>query len=169
MRLHQVQATVSKLVNGQPVTLSTITTRFAYDGLDRIAEYDGATGTGNVLRRYVHGPGVDEPIVWYEGAGLTDRRFLSADERGSIISITNSSGGLIAINRYDEYGQPQSTTDPDEPFGKWGYTGQAWVPEIGEWYYKARMYDPELGRFLQPDPIGYEGGRTSMPTSATIP
>jgi len=28
---------------------------------------------------------------------------LSSDERGSIVSLTNSSGALIAINRYDEY------------------------------------------------------------------
>jgi hypothetical protein len=26
------------------------------------------------------------------------------------------------------------------------------------YYYKARIYSPTLGRFLQPDPIGYEGG-----------
>ncbi|HEV2078763.1 MAG TPA: hypothetical protein VGR19_02535 [Allosphingosinicella sp.] len=35
-------------------------------------------------RRYVHGPGVDEPLVTYEGFGTTNRRSLHADERGSI-------------------------------------------------------------------------------------
>jgi RHS repeat-associated protein len=127
---------------------SAATTRFAYDGLNRIAEYDGSN---NLLRRYVHGPGIDEPIVWYEGSGTTNRRFLSADERGSIIAVTDSSGNLLGINRYDEYGRPQSGN-----LGVWGYTGQAWVPELGEYYYKARFYEPELGRFLQPDPIGPE-------------
>ena len=120
---------------------------FAYDDLDRIAEFDGNNA---VLRRYVHGPGMDEPIVWYEGSGTTDRRFLSSDERGSIVSVTNSSGTLLGINRYDEFGQPQSTN-----FGTFGYTGQAWLPTMGIWYYKARVYDPELGRFLQADPVGY--------------
>jgi RHS repeat-associated protein len=124
-------------------------TNFVYDGLDRIAEYASSV----VQRRYVHGPGVDEPIVWYEGSGTTDRRFLSADERGSIVSVTDSSGAVLGINRYDEYGTPESTN-----LGVWGYTGQAWVPSIKVWYYKARMYDPELGRFLQTDPIGYVGG-----------
>jgi RHS repeat-associated protein len=127
-----------------------VTTNFGYDGLSRIAEYDSSN---NVQRRYVHGPGADEPIVWYEGSGTTDRRFLSADEHGSIVSVTDSSGNLVGINRYDEYGRPQSTN-----VGKWGYTGQAWVPEIGEYYYKARFYEPELGRFLQTDPIGYGDG-----------
>ena len=82
------------------------TLRLTYDGLDRIAEYDG----GNALqRRYVHGPNMDEALVQYEGTGTTDRRFLSSDERGSIISLTDSSGALIGINKYDEYGNPQST------------------------------------------------------------
>lgn len=41
-------------------------TRFNYDGGMVIAEHDSS----NVLtRRYVHGPGADEPLVWYEGSG----------------------------------------------------------------------------------------------------
>ena len=124
------------------------TTRIGYDGLDRIAEYDASNA---VLRRYIHGPGIDNPIVWYEGSGTGTRRFLSSDERGSVISVTDGSGTVLALNKYDEYGVPQSTN-----LGKFGYTGQAWVPEIGKWYYKARMYWPG-GRFMQTDPIGYAG------------
>ena len=40
--------------------------------------------------------------------------------------------------------------------GRFRYTGQAWIPELGMYYYKARIYSPTLGRFLQTDPIGYE-------------
>ena len=39
------------------------TTRFAYDGTALIAEYNSSNA---MLRRYVHGPGADEPLVWYE-------------------------------------------------------------------------------------------------------
>src|SRR5690606_9715864 len=42
--------------------------------------------------------------------------------------------------------------------GRFGYTGQAWLPELGMWYYRARIYSPTLGRFMQTDPIGYTGG-----------
>jgi RHS repeat-associated protein len=126
------------------------TTRFAYDGLDLIAEYDGANA---LKRRYVHGPGVDEPLVWYEGTGTTDRRWYHADERGSIVALTNASGTATVINSYDEYGIPE-TTNTD----RFQYTGQTWIEEIGMYYYKARIYSPTLGRFLQPDPIGYAGG-----------
>jgi RHS repeat-associated protein len=119
-----------------------------------IAEYNGSNA---LQRRYVFAPGVDQPIVWYEGATIDDstRRFMSADERGSIISVTNSSGGLIGVDTYDEYGIPGSSNVAGQRFG---YTAQAWMPELGVSYYKARIYSPTLGRFLQTDPIGYDDG-----------
>jgi RHS repeat-associated protein len=126
------------------------TTKFAYDGLDLTGEYNAA---GVLQRRYVHGPGSDEPLVWYEGAGTTDRRFLHADERGSVIAVSNASGTVTNINAYDEYGIPATAN-----FGRFGYTGQTWLGEIGMNYYKARMYSPTLGRFMQTDPIGYGDG-----------
>lgn len=131
---------------------SSTTTRFLYDGIDLIGEYDGSNA---VQRRYVHGPGIDNPIAWYEGStiGSTTRRFLMADERGSVVSVTDSTGATIAINAYDEYGIPGASN-----VGRFGYTGQTWLPEVGMWYYKARMYSPTLGRFLQTDPIGYADG-----------
>jgi RHS repeat-associated protein len=101
----------------------------------------------------IDGPGSDEPLVWYEGAGISDRRFPLADERGSIIAITNASGSVTNINAYDEYGIPASSN-----VGRFGYTGQTWLPEVGMNYYKARIYSPTLGRFLQSDPIGYGDG-----------
>lgn len=39
---------------------------------------------------------------------------------------------------------------------RFGYTGQAWLPDLGMYYYKARIYSPTLARFLQTDPIGYD-------------
>lgn len=124
------------------------TVSFLYDGDQLIEERDGA---GNQLRRYVHGPGADDPMLWYEGAGLTDRRSLQVDHQGSIISIADAGGALRTLNRYDEYGVPGTGND-----GRFQYTGQAWLPALGLYYYKARMYSSRLGRFLQTDPIGYK-------------
>jgi RHS repeat-associated protein len=42
--------------------------------------------------------------------------------------------------------------------GRFQYTGQQYLEEIGLYYYKARLYSPTLGRFMQTDPIGYEDG-----------
>jgi RHS repeat-associated protein len=98
-------------------------------------------------------------LIWYEGATQTStlRRYLHADPRGSIVAVTDHTGNRIAVNTYDEYGIPDTATGNDiATKGRFRYTGQAWIPELGMYYYKARIYSPTLGRFLQTDPIGYE-------------
>ncbi|WP_158298850.1 RHS repeat domain-containing protein [Sphingomonas psychrotolerans] len=131
---------------------STGTTRFLYDGDQLTAEYDGS---GNMLRRYVHSEGEDDPLVWYEGAGVSSPLYLYADHQGSIIAITDNSGNVTKVNAYDEYGIPNPGNDVTTA-GRFQYTGQAWIPELGMYHYKARIYSPTLGRFLQTDPIGYD-------------
>jgi RHS repeat-associated protein len=140
------------------------------DGTDMTAE---RTGTGTLLRRTVFGPGADEPLVWYEGSGTTSRRFLHADERGSITAVTDTTGASLATIRYDEYGIPQVTSTIGTP--RFLYTGQYYISSPGIYYYKARMYSPTWGRFLQTDPIGYGDGMNgynyvgSEPLNATDP
>jgi RHS repeat-associated protein len=128
------------------------TTRFLYDGDDLVAEYNGS---GTMLKRHVHGEGVDQPLVTFDGSSIadSDRHYLFADERGSIVATTSGSGGSVAVNTYDENGVPGSSNT-----GRFQYTGQAWLPELSLYYYKARLYSPTLGRFLQTDPIGYGSG-----------
>jgi len=125
-------------------------TRFLYDGARLIAEYNTS---GALQRRFVHGAGIDEPLVWYEGSGTSDRRWLMADERGSVVATANASGNLLDMNAYDEYGLPDGGN-----VGRFQYTGQAWIEAANLYYYKARFYAPKHGRFLQTDPIGYGVG-----------
>jgi RHS repeat-associated protein len=96
---------------------------------------------------------MDEPIVQYEGNGLTQPYWLHSDEHGSVVAYSDSYANAVATNSYDEYGLPASTN-----IGRFMYTGQMFVPELGLYYYKARMYSPTLGRFMQTDPIGYGDG-----------
>ena len=124
--------------------------RFDYDDDQLVSE---TNVTGAIARRYLFGPATDEPLVWYEGAGSSTKRFMDADERGSVIRVTDASGAAVAANAYDEYGQPNATN-----IGRFQFTGQAWMPEVGLYYYKARMYSPSLGRFMQPDPVGQSAG-----------
>ncbi len=132
--------------------------RFTYDGNALIAEY---SASNTLLRRYVHGSNADadDPLIWFEGSSAVEAnaRHLYADPRGSIVLVGNSAGSSLAINSYDEYGIPDTATGNDiATKGRFRYTGQAWIPELGMYYYKARIYSPTLGRFLQTDPIGYE-------------
>ena len=80
----------------------------------------------------------------------------------SIVAATSCAADVTAIYRYDEYGVPAATNASVSSGGRFGYTGQIWIPELGLWYYKARMYCPECGRFMQVDPVGYEGGQVNL-------
>jgi RHS repeat-associated protein len=123
---------------------------FLYDGDALIAEYDAS---GAMTDAYVHGNGDDDPLIWHhlaEGANGA-RHYLKANHQGSIVAIADNNGNATTINTYDPWGVPGAGN-----FGRFQYTGQAWLAELGMYYYKARIYWPALGRFLQADPIGYE-------------
>lgn len=153
-RLYEVEAT-----NGAKA-------HWVHDGDALVAEYEP---NGTISRRYVHGADgkSDDPIAWYEGNayGAANERQLRSDWHGSIVLVTDSTGGsVLAVNSYDEYGIPYcplvggkpDCSAPGANQGRFQYTGQAWIPELGMYYYKARVYSPQLGRFLQIDPVGYE-------------
>jgi RHS repeat-associated protein len=137
-RLFQVTGTVAGI---------TSTTRFVYDGDALVAEYDGSN---NLTRRHLHWVGADVPMVTFQGAGLTAPRYLYTDHQGSIVAATDGAGVPAVINSYDEYGIPGAGNA-----GRFQYTGQVWLDELGMYYYKARIYSPTLGRFLQTDSVGY--------------
>ena len=128
--------------------IGAATTNLLYDGQNLVAEYDAANTA--VLRKYVHGPGTDEPIVWYEGSGTAAKNWLYADHLGSIVATANVTGASTGTYSYGPFGEPNVVTGL-----RFRYTGQQLTGELGLYYYKARFYSPVTGRFLQTDPIGY--------------
>ncbi len=156
-RLRTTTGAVSLTLNYDPLGRlirtadGTSTTELLYDGDRLIAEYNGTT----LLRRYVHGPGVDEPIFRLEIAGADNRRYEIADNQGSIIAENGSSTTRFT---YGPYGEPGNWNG-----ARFRYTGQTTLDanlsastSAQLYHYKARVYDPVLGRFLQTDPVGYE-------------
>ncbi|MGV9008907.1 RHS repeat domain-containing protein [Brevundimonas sp.] len=131
-------------------TTGAASTRFQYAGVQLTAEYDSS---GTLTRRHIPGLGLDGVIVSYLGSGTSTPSWLLADERGSVIALTDGSGAAATINRYDDYGVPASGNA-----GRFQYTGQAWLAEAQAYHYRARTYLPQTGRFLQTDPIGYQAG-----------
>ncbi|MDB0047794.1 DUF4225 domain-containing protein, partial [Porticoccaceae bacterium] len=133
----------NKVVNGT-------TTTFLNDGVEEIADYNSS---GTLLRRYVHGPGVDEYLLMYTGTGTSSKSYYHANHQGSIVAISNASGNVTEQHTYSSYGESDDLTG--NPFR---YTGRRLDPETGLYYYRARYYSPAIGRFLQTDPIGYGDG-----------
>jgi len=129
-------------------------TKFLYEGQQIIAEYNGS---GALQRRYIPGPGLDNPYVWFEGTGTASStaRWLLGNAFGSIIAVgsTGAANTTLGINAYDEF-----EVGPTTNLGRFQYKGMAYIPELGLYHARARTYSQYLGRFMQPDPSGYSDG-----------
>jgi RHS repeat-associated protein len=132
------------------------TVSYTYDPAGRhiLAEYNGS---GTLLRKYVHGPCVDEPICMIEASGTyAGTHYYHYDALGSVVAMTNSSGNVVQLYEYSVYGQV-AASDANHP-NRFMFTGREFDKDTGLYYYRARYYNPEIGRFLQTDPIGYGDG-----------
>jgi RHS repeat-associated protein len=134
----------------QAKIVGNMTTSFLSDGAEEIAEYDGA---GGLLRRYIPGPGTDQPIAMVTPSGGSHQHsYFHTNRQGSTVAMSNDAGTVAeGPYTYDAYGQ--GAPSAGVPFK---YTGRRLDPETGLYYYRARYYSAALGRFLQTDPIGYQ-------------
>ncbi len=125
---------------------STIT-RFIYDNEDILLELDGSN---QVLARYTHRPGIDEPLIMLrQGQAF----FYHADGLGSIWDLTDAAGTAVRSYTYDSFGnllaQPGTLANP------YTYTGREVDPETGLFHYRSRQYDAESGRFFAEDDVQF--------------
>ena len=128
-------------------------TRYVYDGPHVIAEYDG---NNNLLRKYIYGPGIDQPVCMIEVADSNAVYYYHYDALGSVVALSDSSGDTVQTYEYSVYGQVAvEDADPPNPYK---FAGRRFDIETGLYYYRARYYNPYIGRFMQTDPIGYGDG-----------
>lgn len=121
-------------------------TIYIYDNEDILLELDSSN---NIIARYTHGPGIDEPLVMEKGGALF---FYHADGLGSITEITDSTGALKQQYTYSSFGKIESQLDPNfvQPYT---FTAREFDPETGLHFYQARYYDSNTGRFTSEDPL----------------
>ena len=142
---------IRKDVNGQ-------ITGYIYDGDQVIAEYGG---TGALTKKFIYGPGIDEPVCLKAGQATY---YYHTDGLGSITELTDPSSSVIEKYSYDIFGNviikdAQGNVLSQSAVGNpYFFTARAIDPETGLYYYRARYYNPKIGRFLQTDPVGYSAG-----------
>lgn len=122
----------------------------------------------SLLRRWVFGPRVDEPLEYESYAGATapgsgSVTSLFASRLGSVLLAVNVATGTVAMEaEYDAFGARTLVQGTEEAAPRYGYTGREHNAESGLTYYRARHYDPGTGTFLQRDPIGFGSGTTNL-------
>ncbi|MES2153919.1 MAG: DUF4951 domain-containing protein [bacterium] len=162
--------------------LPLATTTFTYDGVNVIQEDNGL---GVLLRQFVHGDHVDEPLIMDTNVNgdasavgvLDERRAFVQDRLGNVVALLRPFSGTgwvpAEVYAYDAYGSRIVIQAGLDGFISWGYddiasttsasgnlyayTGQRFDPESGLYYYRARYYDAAAGQFLSRDPIGIWG------------
>lgn len=130
-------------------TVSGTTTKYCYDGAQVIAEYENDT----LARKFIYGPGTDEPICIIDIADNNTVYYYHFDGLGSVIALSDVNNVVIEQYSYDVFGEPNTTSSIGNPYM---FTGRRLDSETYNYYYRARYYQPQIGRFLQTDPIRYE-------------
>ena len=148
---------VSRTVNG-------VTTFNVWDGWDLIEEYQSAAG-GAMTAGYVYGAG---GLIAAAQVATGQLNYYYQDGSGSTSHIADANGHLQEWYRYDLQGSPFFYNSNDTQLSTTNYsvrhlfTGQQWYKEIGLYDLRNRFYSPDIGRFLQPDPLGFDGDATNL-------
>jgi RHS repeat-associated protein len=136
-----------------------VTSQFHYGPDDRLLFTTDEAG--NVTASYVwNGPVL--AAVLTGGSLSTDLRYLHLNRLGNVMALTDSTGAPTVKYAYQPYGFTYRETVPAGTVDTnlFTFVGGLGVQDEGGglFYMKNRYYDANTGRFLQRDPIGFEGG-----------
>ena len=131
-----------------------VVTQFLYDGLNPVAELDGASPP-NVTASLLTGLGIDEYFTRTDSSGTT--AFLT-DALGSTIGLVDSTGALNTSYTYEPFGNTTVSGSSANPYQFTGRENDA----TGLYFYRARYYSPTFQRFVSQDPIGFAGGDPNL-------
>ncbi len=89
----------------------------------------------------------------------TATQYIHTDNLGSIVGVTNESGGLVELMAYDPWGKRRNTNGTADKLDSLvpastdrGYTLHEHLDEVGLVHMNGRVYDPVSGRFMSADP-----------------
>lgn len=117
---------------------------------DVVGEYDSS---GNLIARYTHGLGLESRS---DVSGVD--AYYDFNITGSTVGLTGADGNYLNSYKYLPFGENFSETEiianPFEYVGQWGVMED----KDNIYFMRERFYLPSEGRFLNPDPVGIEGG-----------
>jgi RHS repeat-associated protein len=126
-------------------------TSFLFDGANTVQELSGTAVTANILTG-----GLDESFQRSDTNGTVVGL---EDALGSTIALVDSSGTIKTTYSYDPFGN--TTTAGAASSNPAQYTGRE-NEGNGLYFYRARYYSPLLGRFINEDPLGFQGGNVDL-------
>lgn len=105
------------------------------------------------LARYVHGPGLDEPVSMFRDNTLL---YYIPDAIGSIRLMAGQYGAVEGLYDYTPFGDVMEYFETiHNPFR---FAGRTYDHQLGVYYSRHRYYDQQSGRFLSKDPLGMVNG-----------
>ena len=113
--------------------------------MERTDNGDGSSTKKDVA--YIYGPG--GLIAMYREDAMYH---VLKDHLGSITSVLDMQGSMVASYQYLTYGALATVNEPVLGFMPYLYTGQEYDFETDLYNYRARFYSAGLGRFLSVDP-----------------
>jgi RHS repeat-associated protein len=123
----------------------------------------------NGVTRHIHYIGGGDglcAIVVKEGSADFNFFFTYKDHLGSILTVTDKLGGIVAEQNFDAWGRKRNFATWDyagvQSVPDWlyrGFTGHEHLAEFGLINMNARLYDPILGRMLSPDNLVGSGSQ----------
>jgi len=123
---------------------------FFNDGLNIYAVLDSEN---KVLRRYLHGQGIDRPLARRGQEGID---FLIVNATGDVGATISETEKKTVIFRYLPFGNlADNNTLDDNILPPFLYKGRPYFAELGMYNMRARWYLPSLGRFLIRDKLSF--------------
>jgi len=131
---------------------SIINTKYYFGGYEK-----DITGSSTKHIHYINaGQGLVAVVV--RENGIDTYNYVYTDHLGSILTVTNSTGAIIAEQNFDAWGRKRNTANWTytgvQAAPSWlyrGFTGHEHLPQFNLINMNGRMYDPVVGRMLSAD------------------
>jgi RHS repeat-associated protein len=156
-------------VNGDPLTTSTVTTRFGLDGwnpakedpvgTENFAVWADMDGSNHLTMRCIPGDAVDQIFAREDLSGTVAWYLL--DRLGSVRDRTYSSGAQKHLIDYDGWGNVISETSPTFR-DRYKWVGRDFDAATGLQYNRERFYDATAGRWISQDASGCDAGDSKL-------